>query len=139
MVELSGIVESHTAHRVVFLVFTVLATLGTGEHYVIDLIVAFPFAIMVQALSAYSLSLREGERRASLLFGIFVTLFWLASLSFAIPLFWIHPVVPWSLTLATVALTCWFEYRLHTFAAGPVATLTYAPQARPLSAAGALN
>jgi hypothetical protein len=33
-----------------FLFFTVLATLGTGEHYLIDLVVAFPFAVFVEAL-----------------------------------------------------------------------------------------
>src|SRR5262245_33870979 len=33
----------------VYLVFTLLATLGFGFHYLVDLIVAFPFAMLVQA------------------------------------------------------------------------------------------
>jgi len=34
----------------VFVALTVLATLGSGEHYFIDLVVALPFSLMVQAL-----------------------------------------------------------------------------------------
>src|SRR6185437_16116653 len=37
-----------------FLALTAFATLGTGEHWFADLIVAFPFAVMVQAICAYS-------------------------------------------------------------------------------------
>jgi hypothetical protein len=33
-----------------FVLFTLLATLGTGEHYAIDLIVALPFAVSIQAM-----------------------------------------------------------------------------------------
>src|SRR5260370_16420102 len=38
-----------------FLIFTLLPTLGTGEHYFVDLVVAFPFAVIVQALCLYPL------------------------------------------------------------------------------------
>src|SRR5208337_3924823 len=38
-----------------FVVFTALATVGIGEHYFVDLVVAFPFALMVQALCLYPL------------------------------------------------------------------------------------
>lgn len=86
-----------------FVWFTVLATLGTGEHYVIDLVVAFPFSLMVQALCSYSLPFRSGERRTAFLFGIFVTLIWLALLSFATSFFWISPLIPWAMIVATVS------------------------------------
>src|SRR3569833_698853 len=33
-----------------FVVFTVFATLGTGEHYLVDLIVAYPFALLLESL-----------------------------------------------------------------------------------------
>jgi hypothetical protein len=38
-----------------FLFFTILSTLGLGEHYLIDLIVAVPFAVAMQALCTNSL------------------------------------------------------------------------------------
>jgi len=76
--------------------------MGTGEHYFIDLVMAFPFSLMVQALCSYSLPFRSGERRTAFLFGTFVTLIWLALLSFSTGIFWSSPVVPWSMIVATV-------------------------------------
>jgi hypothetical protein len=35
------------------LLFTVLATLGFGEHYLIDLVVAVPFALTVETIATY--------------------------------------------------------------------------------------
>ena len=86
-----------------FLILTAMATVGTGEHYFIDLVVAFPFSLMVQALCSYSLPLRSGERRNAFLFGTFATLIWLALLSFSTSIFWISPVLPWTMIAATVA------------------------------------
>ena len=92
-----------------FVWFTVLATLGTGEHYFVDLVVAFPFSLMVQALCTYSLPFRNGERRTAFLFGTFVTLVWLAFLSYATRFFWISPVIPWAMIVATISSSvfCW--------------------------------
>lgn len=88
-----------------FLAFTLLSTLGTGEHWFIDLIVAFPFALMVQAICTYSLSWKDARRIAPFLFGLLLTLAWFAMLRFAPKLFWTSPVVPWALVIGTVALT----------------------------------
>ena len=96
----------------VFVALTILATMGTGEHYFIDLVVAFPFSLMVQALCSYSLPFREGERKTAFLFGTLVTLVWLGLLSFAVQLFWISPLIPWSMTVATVASSIYFWHRL---------------------------
>ena len=96
----------------VFVGFTVLATLGTGEHYFIDLVVAFPFSLMVQALCSYSMPFREGERRTAFLLGTLMTLVWLALLSFAIKVFWISPLVPWVMVVTTVASSVYFWQRL---------------------------
>jgi PAP2 superfamily len=88
-----------------FLAFTALATLGSGEHYFIDLIVAFPFALMMEALCEYSLSYKDPRRLAAFLFGIIVTLGWFAALRYFGKFFWTSPLIPWSLAAATVALT----------------------------------
>jgi len=95
-----------------FVVLTAMATLGTGEHYFIDLVVAFPFSLMVQALCSYTLPFRSGERRNAFLFGTFVTLIWLALLSFSIGIFWSSPVVPWAMIVATVVPSVMFWDRL---------------------------
>jgi hypothetical protein len=45
-----------------FVVFTAFATLGTGEHYFIDLVVAYPFSVMMQSLCAFPLRWSQRER-----------------------------------------------------------------------------
>jgi hypothetical protein len=96
-----------------FVFFTILATMGIGEHYFVDLVVAFPFALMVQALCMYRLPFKDGARRVAFLFGTFASLLWMALLSFATPFFWISPLIPWALVIATIAVSCWLIYRLQ--------------------------
>src|SRR5208337_4450297 len=96
-----------------FVIFTVFATLGIGEHYFVDLVVAFPFALMVQALCLYPLPFKYGERRVAFLFGAFASLAWMALVSFAAPLFWISPVIPWAMAMATISISSWLLHRLQ--------------------------
>jgi PAP2 superfamily len=96
-----------------FVVFTVMATLGTGEHYFVDLVVAFPFALMVQTLCLYSLPMSNGPRRLAFLFGAFASLGWMALVSFGNAFLWLSPVIPWSLVIATITVSIWLEERLQ--------------------------
>lgn len=96
-----------------FVIFTVLATLGTGEHYFVDLVVAFPFALMVQALCLYPLPFKYGSRRVAFSFGAFASLAWMALVSFATPFLWISPVIPWALVIATVSVSSLLMHRLQ--------------------------
>lgn len=89
----------------IFLVFTILATLGTGEHWFVDLIVAFPFALLIQAIAAYALPWHDGRRAAAFLFGLLCTLAWLIMLRYDPKFFWTSPLLPWVLATATVAVT----------------------------------
>lgn len=107
-----GLARWVRAIALLFVVLTTMATLGTGEHYFIDLVVAFPFSLMVQALCQYSLPFRSGARRTAFLFGTFVTLIWLALLSFSVSIFWASPVLPWAMIVATVAPSIVFWDRL---------------------------
>jgi hypothetical protein len=88
-----------------FVGFTVLATMGTGEHYFIDLIVAFPFVLFLQALCTVSLSWSDSRRLTPFLFGLLATLSWLAILRFGVSVFWYSPVIPWACCLATIGVT----------------------------------
>jgi hypothetical protein len=87
----------------IYVALTVLATLGTGEHYFIDLVVAFPFSLAVQALSSYSIPTSHRDRRVAFVFGTFATLIWLALLSFNTKIFWISTIIPWSMIAVTIA------------------------------------
>jgi len=56
------------------------------RHYFVDLVVAFPFAVMVQALCLYPLTLKPRARGGwPFLFGTFASLLWMALVSFAHP------------------------------------------------------
>ena len=85
-----------------FVVFTAFATLGTGEHYFIDLIVAFPFAIFMQSLCATALPWSDRRRQFAFLYGLLATLSWFVALRFGLQVFWTSPVIPWTCCAATI-------------------------------------
>jgi hypothetical protein len=96
-----------------FLAFTVLATLGTGEHYFIDLIVAFPFALLIESICDFSSPLTSTHRMLAFGLGLSLTLAWLLMLRSGQHFFWSNPLLPWSFCAATVALALIFERQLH--------------------------
>lgn len=96
-----------------FVVFTAFATLGTGEHYFIDLVVAYPFSVMIQALCAFPLRWTQRDRIAGLLCGLLITLAWFVALGYAPNLFWISPVVPWTLCVLTVSSAIYLHRKLE--------------------------
>lgn len=96
-----------------FLAFTALATMGIGEHYFVDVVVAYPFALMVVALCSYTLPFDNHKRHVALLWGTFATLLWFALLTFATQAFWITPLLPWTLVIVTVGVTVILQQRLQ--------------------------
>lgn len=99
-----------------FLLFTILATLGTGEHYFVDLIVAFPFALLIEGLCSSSLSWKDTLRLAATVGGLLLTLGWLAALRYATHFFWVSTLVPWAICLCTVAFSLALERKLYLHA-----------------------
>lgn len=83
------------------LVLTVFYTLGSGEHYLIDLIVALPFSLAVQA--AFSAPIRELARSLAFWAGSLGTLAWLAFLRFGAPVWFGSAALDWCLVAVTVA------------------------------------
>jgi hypothetical protein len=97
-----------------FVVFTVFATLGSGEHYLVDLIVAYPFAILLLSICKTSLPIRNRQRLLPLAISLIAILVWFALLSLAPRVFWISPVIPWLAAVITVggsiALHRWMDF-----------------------------
>jgi hypothetical protein len=96
-----------------FLFFTVLATLGTGEHYFIDLIVAFPFALLIESICAFSLRITDRHRALAFCLGLVGTFGWFALLRHELHFFWLSPILPWSFCVATVVLSLLSERLLQ--------------------------
>ena len=95
-----------------FVVFTVLATLGSGEHYLIDLIVACPFALFIYSLSAFNVPWSNRNRSLAALAGIGMTLVWIELLRFNVKMFWVSPVIPWLACITTVVAVIFLRQRL---------------------------
>jgi PAP2 superfamily len=96
-----------------FVIFTVFATMGTGEHYAVDLVVAFPFAVFLQGLCALDLRWKDRARVAATLYGLFLTLAWIGALRFALKLFWVSPVLPWTCCVLTMASAIFVQRQLQ--------------------------
>lgn len=86
-----------------FLGLTSLATLGLGEHYLIDLVIAVPFIVGVQALCTDVLSWHQPARRNACIAGFGMALAWMLGLRFGYELFIAVPGLTWICTLLTIA------------------------------------
>jgi PAP2 superfamily len=112
-----------------FVAFTIFATMGTGEHYFVDLVVAFPFVLFLQALCAVSLDWNDSRRLVPFLFGLTAPLVWLWALRFQPRVFWYSPVIPWACCVATIAATEWARRDLKNPAVEITAAAPLAPPA----------
>ncbi len=92
---------------------TAFATLGTGEHYFIDLVVAYPFSVMIQSLCAFPMRWAARERVTGTLYGLLVTLLWLVLLGQAPKVFWLSPLIPWTCCVLTVGSAIFLHRKLE--------------------------
>jgi hypothetical protein len=90
-----------------FVAITLLATLGFGEHYLVDLVVALPFAVAVQSFALRVRSWASIERRVAFWGGAGLTVGWMVALRAG--LFLNAPALCWFAVLATCALSLWWK------------------------------
>lgn len=96
------------AALLLYLFLTVVATLGNGQHYLVDLVVSLPFALTVQSAASYAIP-NQSRRITAMIAGLGLTLSWLAMVRYGVPLALKSPVIPSTLMLATVSVTLWLE------------------------------
>ena len=93
-----------------FAALTFLATLGFGEHYLVDLIVAVPFVLLIEAICAL-----RTERSAALgagAVGLALTLSWLLMLRTSV-VAEIPAWVSWAMVAGTIGVTVLLQFALH--------------------------
>jgi len=100
-----------------YLPLTALATLGSGEHYLVDLLVAVPLCLLVQAVSAHHSALTT--RLMAIAAGAGILGSWLLTLRWGKAVHGISPMFSWAL-LATTVAACLFLKRLLDRGAAPV-------------------
>ncbi|MGA2427841.1 MAG: phosphatase PAP2 family protein [Candidatus Acidiferrum sp.] len=118
-----------------FVALTVVSTMGTGEHYFIDLVVAFPFVLFLQALCTVSLHWDDSRRLVPFAFGLMVPLVWLWALRFEPRVFWYSPVIPWTCCVVTIAITELARRGLKDAAVEITAAAEVAPSTAPAAVA----
>jgi hypothetical protein len=99
------------------LALTILATLGFGEHYLVDLLVATPFALAAQGLASRKLPWSSPLRAAATAGGFVTTLAWLLYLRSPDPP-GAGSGLPWVVLLATAVGAISLETLLYRRAAG---------------------
>ena len=92
-----------------FLVATAFSTLALGEHYLADLVVAFPFTLLFQAAWTRS---AQCARRNAIAWGAGLTVAWLVVLHYCLFIFLLTPVISWGLILLTGTASVWLEENL---------------------------
>ena len=95
------------------MIFNIFATLGLGEHYLIDLIIAIPFMLFVFAFCRKSLKEQDALRNQAFLAGIIITVLWCVYIRAGNEYFNIIPGLSWLLVLATM-LSSYRYYSLLT-------------------------
>lgn len=88
----------------VFLAITLLATVGLGFHYVVDLVAAFPLALAAQAWATQVSDSRP--RRRAMVFGFATTIAWMALVTWSGGLLHWPAALCWLVAAAIVA-TSW--------------------------------
>lgn len=86
----------------VFLIGTALSTLVTGEHYLVDVIAAFPVSLVVWQVCVGEVPLGHPRRVLSIMGGGLMLLLWVAAIRVTPEVFWLSPVLPWSAAMVTV-------------------------------------
>jgi predicted membrane-bound spermidine synthase len=84
-----------------FFALTVLATLATGEHYLVDLVAVFPAAVAVQAACNRHLAWNDPQRWRAIAAGATLTLAWIAAVRYGASAFVEIPGLTWAVVLAT--------------------------------------
>jgi PAP2 superfamily len=97
------------AYAALFAILTLCATIGLGEHYLIDLIVGMALVLLVRGLTAARLPWRDPDRLRAALIGFAMLSAWIASIHFQSP---IAPPITVLLSLATIGAAVGFERAL---------------------------
>ena len=94
-----------------YMVLTMLACIGFGEHYAIDLVVGAPYALVLQAVCAPAELRSRPEWKQSIAAGLALTVVLMATIRFGTPFFhW--TAFAWALSIGTLVLCGWARRRM---------------------------
>lgn len=85
-----------------YALLTVVATLGTGEHYFVDLVASLPFALAIYAAVCPDGKPAAASRLFAIASGLGLTLAWLLLVRFGTKWMLLSPALPWALSVITL-------------------------------------
>jgi hypothetical protein len=108
-----------------FMIATLISTLGLRQHYLIDLVVAVPFAVAIEGLASFS-SAGSSNRwcATAALGGMAMTLAWMLALRYGVEVFRAAPWLASTLVVCTLAASGWLISR-QSAARLPLGSLTW--------------
>ena len=86
---------------------TILATLGNGQHYLIDLVVSFPFIVAIQAFCTHVSDAGKKYRHQAILAGVGLWLMWVVLVRFGASLFEHIPGLVYVISALTIGISLW--------------------------------
>ena len=95
-----------------FVLGTAFSAMAIGEHYFFDLIVALPFALMVQSLMIRTVKLTDPARWRPAAAGFVMFAVWLVIGRFGTQIMLISTLFPWALAVTTSATSVILAFRL---------------------------
>lgn len=108
-----GVSRALRTFMAAYLALTVVSTLGTGEHYFVDLVAGVPFAFFVQSAVSPGRKPEVSKRAIAAGAGLGLTLAWLVLVRLGARWMLVSPALPWGLVVVTgVAvwkLRAWFD------------------------------
>jgi hypothetical protein len=107
-----------------FLIATMLAIFGLGEHYFVDVVAAFPLAVMIEAGCALQLPILDRRRVLPSLAGLTLLLGWVGLLRSGLVPAWASPISSWALIALTIAVSLFLHGRLRNAVLGASVTGT---------------
>ena len=94
-----------------YVLVTIVGTLGTGEHYLADLVVAVPFSVAVEGGWTQGQAIHRNALTAA---AASLTLLWLALLRYGSNLFLASPAVPWGCVFVSTVVSLLLLRRLRS-------------------------
>lgn len=109
------------------LALNALATLGLGEHYLVDLVIAVPYIVAMYALCVRAGAVQPKAIRSAVIFGLGATLAWIVALRTGSRLIAAVPGLAWLAVAATLVASWRYLAPLLSARNAPAASAVVAP------------
>ena len=95
-----------------YMLLTPIIVLALGEHYLVDIVVAIPFSLLVESLCVDSQPIASSVRRRAAVTGTLITAGWLLLLRFGTPIFISSSIASWIFVIGSTGISAVMIHQL---------------------------